>query len=490
MNGRESLDWVLLVDDDEQVSDVLGLLLENQGFSIRACTTPDAALAAFSREEFMAVLLDIRLGEHDGVDVLRKLREIDQEIPVFMITAHGELDSAVKAFNIGANGYIRKPFQDGELESQLVRAVESFRLKRELRMLKRHSSPEDIRSIFKTRDPSLEPLLKQIAVAASVTSNVLIHGETGTGKEVVARALHQCGPRSKGPFIAFNCAAVPDNLVEAELFGYVRGAFTDARDNKQGLFVRANEGTLFIDEIGDASPSIQAKLLRVIQEKEIVPLGGVHPIPVNVRLIAATHRKLDEEVAVGRFRQDLFYRLHVIPLMIPPLRSRPRDVLLLASLFGKQYGERLGKRFDGLSPSAQTALLAHEWPGNVRELQNRMERGLVLGHGAVMTASDLFPEKMRASEKQSEAELHQPASEAVDSIAPPMIGQPEGELPTFGEAKSTFERSYLERILAAAKGNIAEAARLASKSRTEVYGLIKKHRINPSRYKRAPEFEL
>lgn len=473
---KQSADLILLVDDDEQVSDVITVLLENEGFAIRACTTPDAALSAFSEEDFMAVLLDLRLGEHDGVDVLRRLRDIDPEIPIFMITAHGELDSAVKAFGLGANGYIRKPFQDGELESQLVRAVENFRLKRELRSLKRQSSTEDIRSVFRTRDPSLEPLLKQIAVAASVTSNVLIHGETGTGKEVVARALHHCGPRAKAPFIAFNCAAVPDNLIEAELFGYVRGAFTDARDNKQGLFVRANEGTLFIDEIGDASPSIQAKLLRVLQEKEVIPLGGVHPIAINVRLIAATHRRLDEEVAAGRFRQDLFYRLHVIPLSIPPLRSRPRDVLLLASLFAKQYSERLGTRFDGFTPSAQNELVSHEWPGNVRELQNRIERALVLGPGALLTARDLFPEvRHSAAERPEVVEIK--VSEKVVEEA----------LPTFGEAKSSFERGYLERILAAAKGNIAEAARLASKSRTEVYGLLKKHRINPSRFKQSAD---
>ncbi|OFZ52977.1 MAG: hypothetical protein A2428_08500 [Bdellovibrionales bacterium RIFOXYC1_FULL_54_43] len=477
MTEKSAPDHILIIDDDEQVSDVISLLLENEGFAIHACTTPAAALAALSRQEFMAVLLDIRLGEFDGVDLLRRIREIDHEIPIFMITAHGELDSAVKAFTFGATGYLRKPFQGGELRSQLVHAVENYRLKQELRAIKQHTNAEDIRSIFKTRDPALDPLLKQIAIAASVTSNVLIQGETGTGKEVVARALHQCGPRAKAPFIAFNCAAVPDNLIEAELFGFVRGAFTDARENKQGLFVRANEGTLFIDEIGDASASIQAKLLRVLQEKEVIPLGGVHPIPVNVRLVSATHRKLEDELVKGRFRQDLFYRLHVIPLMIPPLRDRRRDILFLASLFGRRYAEQLKIRFDGFSPSAQEALVHHSWPGNVRELQNRIERALVLGHGATLTAGDLFSPEVEAESAPPEAMRD---AETTDPAEP---------LPSFGEAKSQFERGYLERVLEAARGNIAEAARLASKSRTEVYGLIRKHRINPDRFRKAGPFE-
>jgi two-component system response regulator GlrR len=467
----QASDQILLVDDDEQLSDIMCLCLESEGFTIRACTDPSTALGLVSREDFMAILLDIRLGEHDGVDLLRKIREMDSEIPIFMITAHGELDSAVKSFTLGANGYIRKPFQEGELRSQVVHAVEDYRLKRELRALKASASADDVRAIFHTRDPGLEPLLKRIALAAGVTSSVVITGETGTGKEVVARTLHQIGPRAKGPFVAFNCAAVPENLIESELFGYMRGAFTDARDNKPGLFVRANGGTLFLDEIGDAPLSVQAKLLRVLQEKEVLPLGGTHPIPVNVRIVAATHRDLESAVSQGLFRQDLFYRLHVIPLKIPALRERPKDVLFLASIFARKLCEEMGIQFQGLSHSAQEALLTHHWPGNVRELQNRIERAVVLGHASVLKTADLFPERPGVVEEIAESFTAEPC--------PPF----DEALPSYGDAKNSFERNYLERVLSVAKGNIAKAARLASKSRTEVYGLIRKHGIDPTKFK-------
>lgn len=470
------MDHILLIDDDEQLSEVICLFLESEGFSIRSCAEPATALALISREDFAAILLDIRLGEYNGIGLISKIREFDPDIPIFMITAHGELDTAVQAFTLGANGYIRKPFQEGELKAQLAEAVENFKLKRELRSLRSPARQEGIRSIFLTRDALLDPLLHRIGVAAGITSSVIITGETGTGKEVVAQALHRTGIRAKNPLIAFNCAAVPENLIESELFGHVRGAFTDARENKPGLFVRANGGTLFLDEIGDAPARVQAKLLRVLQEKEVLPVGGGTPIPVDVRIIAATHRDLQREVAEGRFRQDLFYRLHVIPLHVPALRERKKDVLFLASVFAKRTADRVGTKFDGFTPAAAEAMLRYSWPGNVRELQNRMERALVLGTGSKLTAREIFPEVEP-----------DPSVELLDEV--PLQDAAADELPTYGEAKITFEKTYLEKLLSTAKGNIAKAARLASKSRTEVYGLIRKHRIDPGRFKQGSDEE-
>jgi two-component system response regulator GlrR len=261
-------------------------------------------------------------------------------------------------------------------------------------------------------------------------------------------------------------------LLESELFGYVKGAFTDARENKPGLFARAHGGTLFIDEVGDAPLSIQTKLLRVLQEREILPLGGTQPIRVDVRIVAATHRSLKEEVAAGRFRQDLYFRLHVFPIRVPPLRERPKDISLLASAFAERLAEEMGVPFRGFTQTALNALETYSWPGNVRELQNKVERAIALQAGGLLTAKSLFPEQAFGPEPEPELEIKDtPPSSAPET------------LPSYSEAKQDFERTYLERVLTAARGNIAKAARLASKSRTEVYGLLRKHRLNPSTFK-------
>lgn len=313
----------------------------------------------------------------------------------------------------------------------------------------------------------MEPVIQKVIAASRVTSNVVITGESGTGKELVARALHQCGPRRNGPFIAFNCAALPDSLVESELFGYVRGAFTDARENKIGIFARANGGTLFLDEIGDASLMFQAKLLRVLQEREVLPLGGTAPIRLNVRIVAATHKSLLEEIEQGLFRRDLFYRLCVIPIHLPPLRDRPLDILFLSEYFAFRLSEQMQLAFHGITPEGRSKLRSHSWPGNARELQNRIEHALVLSQGGWITGEGLFPEALD--------------QKSCEEIVPPRLDSP--SIPSFGEAKRLFERSYLERILLATCGNITRAARLAVKSRTEIYALLRKHRLDPMGFK-------
>lgn len=469
----ERQDSILIIDDDEQVSDILSLVLESQGYEIRSCLTPEKAIQELRSRGFSLILLDLRLGEDSGLDLLPRIREMSPNTPVFMITAHGDVDSAVKAFTLGANGYIKKPFQEGDLKLQISQAIENYRLRTEVDSLKGQLEVHSVRDIIRTRDPVMEALIRRVESAALVPSNVVITGESGTGKELVARALHKCGPRRTGPFIAFNCAALPETLLESELFGHARGAFTDAKETKPGLFQRANGGTLFLDEIGDAPLSIQTKLLRVLQEREVLPVGAITPVKIDVRVIAATHKCLQTEVAEGRFRKDLYYRLHVLPIAIPPLRARPKDILLLASYFADRLGNEMGRPFRGFTPTAQATLESHAWPGNVRELQNRVEHAIAISNGGMLSAQSLFPECEIEEEIDTQAGDDDQLNENVVPDA----------LPTFFEAKNQFERSYLEQVLALAKGNIAKASRLASKSRTEVYSLLRKHDLDPAAFK-------
>jgi two-component system response regulator GlrR len=473
-------DAILIVDDDEELAEILILELESEGYRARWAADAASALGRLEAERFSLVLLDLRLGDYSGLELFPRIRELAPDTPVVIITAHGDVDSAVDAFRLGACGYVRKPFQEGALKAQIVQAVAAYQA-RAVPAWEQGGALDEVRAMIRSVDPAMEPLLRRVASAAQVSSNVVITGESGTGKECVARALHACGPRRKGPFVAINMAAVPESLQESELFGYVRGAFTDAKESRPGLFVRAQGGTLFLDEIGDAPPAIQAKLLRVLQEREVVPLGGSAPIRVDARIVAATHRSLTEEVANGQFRQDLYYRLHVVPIQLPALRARPRDVVFLASIFGTRISKTLGVPFEGFTPEAERALEAHPWPGNVRELQNRIEQALALGTQSRLNVASLFPDRAEAPEESEVGSGERPERPAP---LPDVRG-----LPTYVEAKNSFERSYLERLLGQAKGNIAKAARLASKSRTEVYSLLRKHRIEPAAFKPGAEGE-
>lgn len=465
---RGGRDRILLVDDDEQLADILSIMLEAEGYAVSAYLDGVSAMNALVATPFSLVLLDLRLGEESGLDLLPRIKECRPNIPVLMITAHGDVESAVEAFRFGASGYIRKPFEEGDLKSQIAEAIESTKVRSAVRESENDRNSTDVRSIFHSRDSIMEPVLRRIAMAARVNSNVVVTGESGTGKELVARALHLCGPRREGAFVAFNCAALPESLLESELFGHMRGAYTDAKENKPGLFVRANHGTLFLDEIGDAPLSIQSKLLRVLQEREVLPLGGRAPVKVDVRIVAATHRSLSDEVAHGKFRQDLYYRLQVIPIHIPPLRERKKDIIFLASLFASNLAKELKMPFEGFSQAAIGAMEAHCWPGNVRELQNRIEHALVIGMGGWISGQQLFPEFEDAFSSEGD-------EKDMAKVEEPMV--------SFKEAKHLFERSYLIRVLSEARGNIARAARLAAKSRAELYGLLRKHGLEPDKFK-------
>jgi len=484
-------DRIWLIDDDEQLADILSLTLETQGYAAEVSRSAAQALELLGQRERIqntsAVLLDLRLADQDGLTLLPRIREELPEVPVFIITAHGDVDSAVEAFTLGANGYFRKPFEEGELTEKLRQAVDQYRLKLEVRNLRSRAITSEnvpkVSDLIPSRDPSMAPLLKRVEMAANVMSNCVIHGESGTGKELVARALHRLSPRRSGPFIAFNCAALPESLMESELFGHVRGAFTDAKESKSGLFARASGGTLFLDEIGDAPLSIQAKLLRVLQEKEVLPLGATTPIKVDVRVVAATHKCLKTEVEQKRFRLDLYYRLHVLRLEVPPLRDRPRDIPFLGSFFAEKLAREMNLMFRGFTTSALTEMERYAWPGNVRELQNRIEQAMALGGGGIIPSRNLFPEREVPNEFETELEEGALAA-GIESGTHP---GDEALLPSYQEAKIDFERNYLERVLHAAKGNIAKAARMASKSRTEVYGLLRKHGLNPTLFKNSDD---
>ena len=479
---------ILVVDDDEQIADILSLRLEAEGYEVDTCGTITRAMDLLSRNNYSLILLDLRLHDGNGIDSLPQFRDADSEVPIFIITAHGDVDSAIQAFSRGANGYIRKPFQEGDLRLQISQAVEAYHMKLEVHKLRHLVGTEvEIDKVILSRDPVMKRFLNQVRTASQTASNVVIAGQSGTGKELVARALHQHSPRAKGQFVAINCGALPENLLESELFGYTKGAFTDARENKMGHIVRASGGTLFLDEIGDAPLSIQIRLLRVLQEREVQPLGALAPIKVDLRIIAATHRDLRQLVAEGKFREDLFYRLQVLPLQVPALKERRLDITYLANVFAGKFATTHDRPFEGFTASAISAMLAHSWPGNVRELQNRIEHAVVMGRGAMIASGDLFPELiLESAETDHLIDLHSEGMVAgllpeTSDIVVPLSAQ-EGLRP-YKDAKEQFERQYVHALLTHARGNIAKAARIAGKYRTEVYGLIKKYRLDPNEFK-------
>ena len=356
---------ILIVDDDEQIIDILTLRLESDGYIVDGCNGIQEALKRIPTQTYSLILLDIRLKDGNGVEALPKIRALDSDVPLFIITAHGDIDSAIQAFSKGATGYIRKPFQDGELRAQIAKAISDYDVKLEI---KRHKTSEtapqsqNLEDIILSRDPIMNPLLQKVRMAAVTHSSVIIYGPSGSGKELIAQALHNLSPRSSGPFVAINCGAFTETLLESELFGHSKGAFTDAKTDKVGHFVRADGGTLFLDEIGDAPPSVQVRLLRVLQEREVLPVGGAIPQKIYVRIIAATHRDLKSYISLGKFREDLFYRLQVLHLHVPALKERPSDILFLAECFAnrlvKKNGEGLSRFYPGCCRSCQCISLA------------------------------------------------------------------------------------------------------------------------------------
>ena len=441
MKGR-----VLVVEDDPEMGELLRDRLSRRGFEVCAQTRAEEALLRLAAEDFDAVVTDVRMRGIDGISLCADLKANQPDLPVVVITAFGSLETAMAAIRAGAFDFLPKPFEVEELAFRLDRALAYRRLNAELKRLRAESRPAVEEPIGEC--PAMHRLRDLVARVAPSDAPVLITGETGTGKELVARAVHRHGPAPDGPFVALNCAALPEALLESELFGYERGAFTDARSARTGLLLQARGGTLLLDEIADLPLALQPKLLRVLQERCVRPLGAALEVPCEVRVVAATNRDLETAVEEGRFREDLFFRLDVLRIEVPPLRARGRDVLLLAQHFLRVGAERSGRELTGLSRGAAEKLLAYAWPGNVRELQNAIERAVALARYDQILVEDL-PERIRDYGRAHVLVVGEDPSELV-----PL---------------EVVEQRYIVRVLEAVGGNKTLAARVLGLDRKTLY---------------------
>ncbi|HUH01400.1 MAG TPA: sigma-54 dependent transcriptional regulator [Kofleriaceae bacterium] len=439
---------VLFVDDEEDARDLVGLALRQRGFSVHTADSAEAALELLEHHEFDVVLTDVRLGEMDGIALCEEIAQRDESLPVIVVTAFGQIDLAVAAIRASADDFVTKPFRLEQLELMLERAVRDHRLHAAVAQLTAELadvSPER-ELLGDTREMrDLRQLIEQVA---HTSTTVLITGESGTGKELVARAIHSASPRD-GDFIAINCAAMPASLLESELFGHVKGAFTDARGTRKGLICQAEGGTLFLDEIGEMPPEMQVKLLRVLQERRVRPVGSDEEIAFDTRIIAATNCDLGLAVSEGRFREDLYYRINIVPIKVPPLRERRDDILTLAQRFVERNARRMGKRVVGISVPVAAKLLEYDWPGNIRELENAVACAVTLTRYREIMAEDL-PDRIRDRA-------------ACEGIVPPRApGEP---MPTLEEV----ERKYVLRVLRTVDGNRTQAARILGVNRRTLY---------------------
>ncbi|WP_163990193.1 sigma-54-dependent transcriptional regulator [Pyxidicoccus caerfyrddinensis] len=439
---------VLVVEDEREMRAMLEKGLTRRGFTPVAMPSADEALAKLAAEDFDVVLTDLRMPGMDGLALCERIALNRPDIPVVVVTAFGSLETAVAAIRAGAYDFVTKPIDVDALVLVLERAVQHRALREEVRRLRQELGRRDDGGALVGESLAMKQAYALIDRVADLDSTVLITGESGTGKEVAARAVHTRGRRKDGPFVALNCAAMPEALLESELFGHAKGAFTDAKAARTGLFVQAHGGTLFLDEVGELPLTLQPKLLRALQERVVRPVGGDTEVPFDARIVAATNRDLELAVEEGRFREDLYYRLNVIGIELPPLRARGNDVLALSQRFIEQFAARTGKRVEGLSPAAAQRLLGYGWPGNVRELQNCIERAVALTSFEQLTVDDL-PERVR--------NYSQP--KAVPENTDP------SELVTLEE----LERRYIHRVLEAVGGSRTLAARVLGVDRKTLY---------------------
>ncbi len=389
---------ILVIEDDADGLRAVTEAIAEAGWEVVGLAAARAAIERARGEVFDAVITDLVMPEMDGLAVLRELTRLQPDLPVLLMTAHGSIDTAVRALKDGAYDYLVKPLNLDDLQARIARAVETRRLRAEVSDLHRELRRRYTARAMQAGAPVMQAVLRQIEAVASTMATVLILGESGTGKELVARALHVDGRRAAGPFVAVNCGAFAESLLESELFGHEKGAFTGAAQRHPGAFERAQGGTLFLDEIGIAPPAVQARLLRVLEEHEVLPVGGTQPLKVDARIVAASNRDLEALVAAGEFRHDLLYRLQVVTLRLPPLRERREDLRPLADRFLAQASAEHGRRIEGLAPDAYARLEQYDWPGNVRELRNAIESAVILASGPLLTAAD-FPLRNSAGGK-------------------------------------------------------------------------------------------
>jgi DNA-binding NtrC family response regulator len=456
MSGR-----ILIVDDDQSMCDLLEADLSRRGFQISCFTSADEAFHALLEKEFDTVLTDLQMPGMDGLDLCNRIVLNRPDVPVIVITAFGSMETAIKAMRAGAYDFVTKPVEMDLLALALERAVKQRSLQVQVKTLSKVVETAKKYDELIGASRSMQNIYHQLSRIANAESTVLITGESGTGKELVARALHRQSSRSAGPFIAVNCAALTDTLLESELFGHTRGAFTDARSARKGLFLQAEGGTLLLDEIGDFPLSLQPKLLRALEERSLRPVGSDTEIPFDVRVISTTNRNLEYAVEEKLFREDLFFRINVIQIDLPPLHERGTDILLLAQHFIEQFATRTDKRVSGISNAAAEKLLDYAWPGNVRELRNAMERAVALTQYENLAVEDL-PEKIRS---YCGTEM--------------IIGSNASELVSMEET----ERRYILHVLKAVGGNKAHAARVLGFDRKTLYRKLQCYKIAESEYK-------
>jgi DNA-binding NtrC family response regulator len=448
---------ILVVDDDAALCQLVVDGLGREGFDVRIATAPEDALASIAGNEFDAVLVDINMPQMNGLELGRRILDQRPDLPIIVITAFGSLETAISAIRSGAYDFVTKPFEIEQLVVAAERACQNHQLREEVRRLREVVTSSPPFSGILGESAEVRRMCSLIDAAAQTDSTVLVTGESGTGKELVARALHERGPRKAGPFVAMNCAAMTDTLLESELFGHARGAFTDAKDARVGLFVKAGAGTLFLDEIGDMPAGMQAKLLRALEARVVRPVGSDNEVPFRARIVAATNRDLEGEVEEGRFRQDLYFRVNVIRIPVPPLRARGGDIVLLAQSFARVLAQRLDKKVTGISVPAAERLIAYPWPGNIRELQNAIERAVALTHFEEIVIEDL-PETVREYKRM------------------PLL--PSGEDPSEILPMHEVEKRYILRVLEAVGGNKTTAAQLLGFDRRTMYRKLERFEKN------------
>ncbi len=450
---------ILVVDDESGILDTLRILLRKEGFEVATAQGGKAGLDQIRSGNHDIVLTDVRMPQVTGLDILQAAKEQDTMTPVILMTAQASLQTAVAAVNAGAFYYIQKPFSNDELLAILRRACEFRQIRVENRQLKQDIRRKDRTTVARPIGKSRRFLdvLKLAEVVAPTDSTVLIQGESGTGKEVIARYLHNLSKRADGPFLSINCGALPENLLESELFGHVKGSFTGAVRDKQGLFAAARGGTFFLDEVGEMPPSLQIKLLRVLQEREVIPVGATETIPVDVRIVAATNRDLEEEVRRGHFRSDLFYRLNVIALELPSLRDRRDDLVLLIDHFFQEMAAERESAPKALSSDALDAVMVYDWPGNVRELQNALEHAVVLSKGTLIEPGAL-PERITRRRRE------------------PLVAERSSPNPSL----EVIERAYIMWVLQAEGGNKTRAAEVLGIDPSTLYRKLSRYEEQPA----------
>jgi len=462
---------ILVVDDDPNITELIKIRLESADYDVAVADKEEEAISTVKNEAVDLCLLDLMLENQDGISLMQSVHAITPDVPAIILTAHGTIETAVEAMRKGAYSYLTKPFEPQDLLLQIERALEHRRMNSEIQRLKGLVEERFDFANIVARSAKMRAVLDVVARIAKLDSTVHIQGESGTGKELIAKAIHLASDRKEQNFVALNCAALPESLLESELFGHERGAFTGAVRTTKGLFTQAHGGTLFLDEIGDMPLATQAKLLRVLQERQFYPVGSQVPLAVDVRVIVATNKDLEEQVRKGLFRDDLFYRVHVIPICLPPLRERKEDILPLAEHFLRKCSVQMKRDVKAIAPEALRKMMLHDWPGNVRELENAIEYAVAMTQKDTITEDYILPAKIVLREE--ERAVAQERSSAVDEVIKPLK-----------DARDAFERDYLVQVLALTEGNVSQAAKLAGKYRADFYDLLKKHQLKVDEFKK------